>query len=45
MTFDKKEHRDAVLDLIHKAQFPGAFAKQVAELLEAVEKAEIKSKD
>ncbi len=41
MTLDKQEHKDALIELIHKAQFFGGSAKQVVELLEAVESATI----
>jgi hypothetical protein len=44
MTLDKKEHKDALLELVHKAQFVGAAARQVVELLEAIESATIEPK-
>lgn len=37
MILDKEEHRAVLLQLVEKAHFPGAMAKQVAELITAIE--------
>jgi hypothetical protein len=42
MTLDKEEHRAILLELIEKAAFPGAAARKVVELQEAIESADIK---
>lgn len=42
MTLDKEDHRQILLELIERAAFPGAAARKVVELQEAIEKAEVK---
>lgn len=42
MTLDKPEHREILLELIAKAHFPGAVARQVVDLLDAIERADVK---
>lgn len=39
MTFDKEEHRAILLELINTAHFPGARARDVVDLLSAIEAA------
>lgn len=36
MTFDKQEHKDAILALLNQATFPGHLLDQAMELREAV---------
>jgi len=36
MTFDKQEHKDAVLALLQNASFPGHLVDQFVELRDAV---------
>lgn len=43
MTFDKQEHKDAVLSLLQQATVPVKMLGQIQELLSAVETATIVS--
>ena len=41
MILDKEEHRQMLLSLIDGAHFPGSVRKQVNELADAIEKADL----
>jgi hypothetical protein len=41
MTLNKEAHRAALLELISKTAFSGAVAREVVELIEAIETAKI----
>lgn len=43
MVFDKEEHKQIVIALIEKAQFPGQIVEQVAELKAAVLAAKVET--
>ncbi len=37
MTFDKQEHKDALIALFNQASFPGSLAETAAELKRALD--------
>lgn len=41
MVLDKEDHREILLQLVHKAHFPGAMAKAVSELISSIEVATV----